>query len=127
MHDVIEATSVPEDNIDEHDFEYVAGYVILQLIGGRCYCSENSISEEEFPTAHFFVDDLLTEFGNGTHLTVEQFHLLYWKLKLGRKLLNQENRVNDGVHEDHEEDDHHRHRRWSSDNKVIVSFFIDLM
>lgn len=120
MHDVVEAANVSEDNISEHDFEYVAGFIILKLLDHHCIKEEHHNHEgnrtngnEEIPAPGFFVDEIFQEFGNKSLMTYENFEAFYSKLKLGKTAQNTSSKTKNSHdnHDDHDDHDGHDHRR----------------
>lgn len=87
------------------------------MLDGKCI----SANEEprELPEAHFFVEKIFEHFGNATHMSSENFELIYNNLKLGKKRHGGEGDDHDD--EEHEDEEHkHRRKRSTETNEAKV-------
>ncbi|XP_047137367.2 zinc transporter ZIP10 isoform X1 [Hydra vulgaris] len=80
--DVLKGTHVSNIEFDNFNFNYVNVFIILQLIKKKCIKNVFSVQSSSL-TPQFFINEILRNFGNETHITLEGLKNLLKKLKIG--------------------------------------------
>ena len=97
-----------EQGLTEDDFGYASAFIILKLLDNNCIKHEEHGSSK-LPEKGDFVKSILSEFGNKSHMSHENFEALITKLKLGGE--------NADITEDHSSHDHRRRRSVHDDTE----------
>ena len=129
---MLEETGIHSAIKSESELQSITSQILVQIFKGNCYKEESHGDGErkQLPTAHSFVDGILNDFGNSTHMSRMEFERLYEKLKLGGG--EHDHEEHEELHEgEHEHEDHKRkkRRRREADDlsdTVIFSFLIYL-
>ncbi|XP_065665884.1 metal cation symporter ZIP14 isoform X2 [Hydra vulgaris] len=80
--DVLKGTNVSNIKFDNFNFNYANVFIILQLIKKKCIKNVFSVQSSSL-TPQFFINEILKNYGNETHITLEGLKNLLKKLKIG--------------------------------------------
>ncbi len=133
---------MPESGADKDGFQYLSGYVVLQLMKGHCIAEHHHHHTHKpsgLPAAKVFIEDLFKEYGKNGTISEEKFEALLKKLAIGGTASTTTTTDPHAGHDhrkrrsvDQNEDDdggkHHRQRRSAAGSsiagKVIWNFLL---
>ena len=119
MEDVIKGANITHAGANEHEFEYVSAYIILQLLNGKCIAEhEEHTVNSNLPTAQFFIQTLFSKYAINRTIPFENFEkLLQNKLKIGKESSTTTSTTSTDSHAGH----NHRRKKRSVDDKLELT------